>query len=336
MVIFDNIISLLQKTGGVNKLFEEIWAELDRVSFPYYLLYEVDKSPDGIRLMERYRDCRVPSRFSSKNYIFHSTYYRLEAPHKYQGRVVTTVHDFTYERFIGGIRGLVHTTQKLRAINRSDIVICVSDSTKMDLLDFLPSFPENKIRVIHNGVSDTFQPSLYTLDGYHNHVLFVGRRGRYKNFQLLVEALAQLKDLKLVCVGGGEFSLYERVILHKYLRGRYEHLGYVSDAELNLVYNSVLCLVYPSLYEGFGIPVLEAMRAGCPVVALRTSSIPEVAGEAAILISDPDVDELCAAIRMTSEQFKRTELRNLGFSQSSRFSWRNTARSTIEVYEELI
>ncbi len=150
--------------------------------------------------------------------------------------------------------------------------------------------------VIPHAASDSFHPipEVEPVD----QVLFVGSRSGYKNFRSVVDALSSLHDLRLVCVGGGPLSPDEVRLLEKLLPGRYNWSGYLSSEELNLEYNKSACQVYPSVYEGFGIPVLEAMQAGCPVVAVKSSSMPEVAGDAALLTENGDADEICDAIKL--------------------------------------
>jgi mannosyltransferase len=247
---------------------------------------------------------------------------------------VTTVYDFVYERFESYPRRLVHGVQKRAAIAGADRIICISESTKQDLLDFVGNQYRDRAVVVPLAASAAFHPVPGT--ARLPQVLFVGARGGYKNFPALVDALVPLRDLTLLCVGGGLFSPQDRELLERQLPGRYRSAGRISDAELNLEYNRSLCLAYPSRYEGFGIPVLEAMRAGCPVVAMNASSIPEVAGDAAILLESGDADEIRAAIESLSVAAKRDVLVTRGLARAAKFNWDETYRRTVEVYEELL
>ncbi|HDW2027942.1 TPA: glycosyltransferase, partial [Enterobacter ludwigii] len=118
--------------------------------------------------------------------------------------------------------------------------------------------------------------------------------------------------------------------------GRYKHLGRVSDEELNSIYNRVFCLLYPSLYEGFGIPVIEAMRSGCVVIAVNVSSIPEVAGDAAILLDDPHPAAIAHALKELENQLFYNKLRNNGFTQAKKFSWEKCYKDTLAIYKECL
>ena len=335
MIYFDNIIKDIHGTGGISVLFNELWRYLNEKEIPYRVC-SLGADFES-RVLERYRPFRVDSVLNSMSAdfsksIFHSTYYRV--PDKAPKAIVTTVHDFTYEKQVGGIRRLVHSLQKNRAIHKSDVIICVSQNTKDDLLTYVKGVSEDRVKVVLNGVADCFTPlSLQT----KNKVIFVGQRGRYKNFTSLVLALSQLPDVSVECVGGGSFTIDEIKLMEKNIPFRYKHLGYVSEIELNRAYNDSLCLVYPSLYEGFGIPILEAFRAGCPVIAVKNSSVPEVAGNAALLIDSGTPDQIKEAIlTLTHNESFREGLVLKGFKQSLSFSWNKTAKETLDIYNSLL
>ncbi|OYY31863.1 MULTISPECIES: glycosyltransferase family 1 protein [unclassified Polaromonas] len=340
-IVIDGIIYLLQRHGGISVYFNEL---LKRSTPPEVqssaILY--GNSPKNAnffaghiemrkpRRFERYRKCQV----SSEANIFHSSYYR--EPDKNIPTVVT-VHDFTYERYVKGPRLWLHSFQKFSSIRRAQAIICISENTRKDLLEFMPDIPLDRISVVHNGVGDSFfplGPAIYE-SLVRPFILFVGGRRGYKNFIVVVEALAQLTEFDLVCVGGGPLSSYEQEKVGRLLGNRFKYLNYVSDQELNHLYNQAYCLVYPSINEGFGIPVLEAMRAGCPVIACEGSSISEIAEDAAILLSQPAVEELLDAIIKLDNSQLRNIIRLKGFSRASSFSWQKTFEQTMKVYETL-
>jgi mannosyltransferase len=335
VVLFDGIVFSLQETGGISVLFSEIISRMPATS--YELMGFRETPPTAIagatysyhrpRLLERYRRARTSCAFD----VFHSTYYRL--PTSRCSKVVTTVHDFVYERFAPMHKRAIHGLQKQKAIAGSDRIICVSESTRRDLLEFSGQSLADRTVVIPHGASDTFHPlrDVTVLP----QVLFVGSRGGYKNFAAVVEALSTLCDLTLVCVGGGAFAITELHLLERRIPHRYRFAGYLSTSELNREYNKSLCLVYPSLYEGFGIPVLEAMRAGCPVIAVNRSAIPEVAGDAALLVETGRADELRHAIQQVTVSAARDDMVSRGTDRAALFSWDETYRRTTAVYEEL-
>jgi len=327
LIVIDGIIFSLQQTGGVSVLFRELLSRLPPAAHRLMLYDKKGAQGARFRLGERYRDA-IAGNYS----LFHSSYYRLPAARS--GAVVTTVHDYTYERFLSpSIRQVVHSCQKNRAVSGSDVVICVSESTRQDLLEFSTVDP-CRVVVVHNGVSELFcRDSSVSMV---QQVLFVGARAGYKNFESVVVALSAIAFVSLACVGGGQFSKKELALLEKYLPNRYRHAGYISTNQLNEEYNKSICLVYPSLYEGFGIPVLEAMRAGCPVVAMNCSSIPEVAGDAACLMERGSPDEIEAAVRFFLNTNNREDFIRKGLQRSSMFGWDRTFSETIAVYEQLI
>lgn len=341
-LILDGIIYSLQRQGGISVYFNELVAGLSRageevelVTFAPFLGIPIGVS--GIRhttvpsrLLERYRPFSLPAGWSS-DMIFHSSYYRV--PSKRSIPTAVTVHDFNYERCQRGPRQWVHTVQKNAAIRAAQAVICISESTKQDLLEFVGETPGQTIHVIHNGVSDIFKrqslgPSVKP------YVLFVGQRGGYKNFRLAVDAIAMLPELELHCVGGGALHPKELQGLPDSVAMRIRHLGFVTDEELNVSYNRAVCLVYPSSYEGFGIPVVEAMRAGCPVVSMDCKAVLEVGRDALTIAAADDPRAMADAILKTVSS-ERSSLVLKGLAVAQAYSWDATHRQTLEVYRSL-
>lgn len=339
-LVVDGVIELLQNYGGITVYFRELLNRVAReegIKLTYHsykdgvitdgLMSErgVSVSRESARAIERFRSCK-----SAVGDVFHSTYYRLP---KESMSSVTTVHDFTYEKYVGGVAGALHSWQKYKAIQKSSLVVCISRSTANDLLELCP-VAEDKIRIIYNGVSDNFSP-FRSWESFEAFVLFVGARSRYKNFDMAVDAVALEPSLKLYVVGGGPLSEVELRLLESRLPGRYRTFGKVSDSQLNSLYNSAFCLLYPSSYEGFGMPVVEAMKAGCPVVAVNISSIPEVGGKAAILVDKPSAGQFHEALKaLDNLELRRTCVRG-GLVHSENFSWERCFRELMSVYKEL-
>lgn len=330
-VVIDGIISALQSYGGITVYFKEILKNIDNDS---YQVFEYDKNNIQFensqlltaRTFERYRKSVLPNYDFS---VFHSSYYRV--PDNNTIPIVTTVHDFTYEKYMSGLARMIHVHQKYNAIKKSDAVICISNNTAEDLLKYCP-IDESKIHVIHNGVSDSYH-RIETSDNQHgNNVLFVGARKGYKNFELAVRTLHLLPELTLEIVGGGAIDSQEKNMLEELIPGRYKVHGHIDECKLNELYNSAFCLLYPSEYEGFGIPVLEAMGAGCPVIAVDSSSIPEVAGDAAILVNVAGVNNFKEAIQEL--MFSRQKYCTRGLEQVTKFSWSKTAMQTQSIYNK--
>lgn len=290
----------------------------------------------------RYFSFRPRSELIPKvKHIFHSSYFRYS--NNKDAINVTTVHDFTYEYYSQGIRKWVHGWQKKKAVKKSAGIICVSENTKKDLLEFYPWVDGSCVKVIYNGVSELFAPvvgsreklkEILGFDAVQPYLLFVGDRSPYKNFDLFVELGRQLTDYNLVVVGGKLFNDIEQEKISK-IKGRVHHFRGVATDVLNLLYNSAFCLVYPSSYEGFGIPVLEAMRAGCPVVSTNLSSIPEVAGDAGLLVDQITVEAFAEKIEQLNNANFRKNIVQKGFKQASKFSWDKCFEETYAFYQEL-
>ncbi|HEX78030.1 MAG TPA: glycosyltransferase family 4 protein [Dehalococcoidia bacterium] len=232
-------------------------------------------------------------------------------------------------------------------LRRATHIIAVSASTKADLVSYL-GIPEARISVIYNGVDcQVFKP----MPGRRlpfPYLLYVGSERPRKNLGTLLTAFATLKsqasappDLKLVKVGiAGRSDEFRRATL-----GEVARLGlgkdvifaeYVSDEELSAYYSSAIALVMPSLYEGFGLPLVEAMACGCPVIASDRSSLPEVAGDAALFVDPGDSQGLAQLMhRIITEPALREKLIEKGFKRVQRFSWDRTAQETLQVYHKV-
>ncbi|HKU15250.1 MAG TPA: glycosyltransferase family 1 protein [Steroidobacteraceae bacterium] len=345
MITLDAIIfSLPNSMGGVSVYFAQLAQQLglslaDLAVWIYgnpAAAQQLRCRPEQVvprrqRLLERFRDLD-----GVRPGLLHSSYYRTSTQRGVAN--VVTVYDFTYEKFVSGPRALPHKLQKRRAIMRADAVICISENTRRDLLQLLPHYPEQRLFVTHLAAGEVFRPlqqATVTITA-RPFVLFVGGRGGYKNFAAAIQGVQRVRECSIVCVGGGPFDESERATLEGALPGRYFHAGAVSAEELNGLYNAAVCLLYPSLYEGFGIPPLEAMQAGCPFVALSHSSIPEVAGRAGVLLETSDPQLIADAIERCAGAQRRGELRELGFEQARRFSWRTTCEQTAAIYARLL
>lgn len=236
-----------------------------------------------------------------------------------------------------------------RAVEAADAVIVPSSATKSDLVAWF-KLPARKVRVVPLAAGECFLPlpSQEVIPVLRRHrlpvrgyILFAGNIEPRKNLARLVEAYNILrKETRLtpllVLVGGGG---WKNQPIHRAIRASpfatdIKLLGYVSDEEISALMNGAALFSYPSIYEGFGIPPLEAMACGTPVVASNASSLSEVVGDAALLVDPSDVTGLAAAmVRILQDQTLREDLRERGFKQARQFSWEETARLTVQVYE---
>jgi len=232
------------------------------------------------------------------------------------------------------------------AILRSDRVIAVSESTKRDILKIVRT-DEKKVCVIHHGVDAQFQPitdeeklarirEKYGLR--RKFILFVGVIEPRKNLETLVDAyLADSLSGEFDLVLAGNLGWGYSTLMQKIANARAEDCirmpGYIADGDLAALYSSATAFVYPSLYEGFGLPVLEAMACGIPVITSSFSSLPEIAGDAAILVDPHDRSALASALRKVLKDDRlRQDLSRRGRQQSQLFSWEQTARKTLKAY----
>jgi len=338
-IAIDGIIFSLQQSGGVstyfNNLLNFLGSTQEDVSFlienPLLQNLAVNNNifihSRRARLLERYRCCRQVK----KSGVFHSSYYRTSCYKDVP--TVVTVHDFIYERYSLGLKKWVHSIQKNNAIRNADAIICVSESTKNDLLNYVGINSNQSIHVIHNGVSDSFcYLNLQQPD--RPYILFVGQRAGYKNFRLVLDALIFIHDIDLVCVGGGAIHPKELTGVATSVASRVNHLGYVSDESLNYLYNKAICLVYPSLYEGFGIPVLEAMRSGCPVVSVSCKAVIEIGQDALILAQEIHSQSIAQAIFKTMSSDRMDIIRRC-LAVGNKYSWKETHKKTLETYSEI-
>jgi glycosyltransferase involved in cell wall biosynthesis len=265
------------------------------------------------------------------------THFLYVVPPGLEGRAVVTVHDVSFERVpdVMGFRDrLLFRTQVPRSVRRADRVLTGSERTKRDLVERY-QLPEEKIVVTPYGVDPTFSPEGPRGEGHY--ALFVGAIQPRKDPLGAVEALAMLDgDLRLVLVGPEkrDGEQIREAVRRLGLEGRVELAGHVERDELAALYRGAACLVFPSRYEGFGLPVLEAMASGTPVVATRAGAVPEVAGSAAVLVEPGDPVELAGGIERALADRKR--LVAAGLDRVRRFSWAETARRTVEVYRELL
>ena len=340
-VAIDGIIFSLQRAGGISVYFRELLRVLaahgdagkllleqpvrQELALAPGLLERVDRQA---RRLERYRPARVPSDAS----VFHSSYFRR--PDRSDVPTVVTVHDFIYERFRHGPAKWGHMWQKHAAIRAAQAVICISESTRNDLRRFIGDIPGQAVHVVHCGVGDGFRP-LGLQKEVPPFILVVGERGGYKNFRLALQALALLPDLEIHCVGGGALRPEEFGGIAADVRARVRHLGFVTDAELNERYNHAQCLLYPSAYEGFGIPPLEAMRAGCPVVCIACDAVLEVGGPALTVAESATPEAVAAAVDSTREPSRRAGVVQRGLERAALFSWDMAHERTRAVYKSL-
>lgn len=346
-IYYDNIVFSLQKSGGISTYWGELSRRLiyrgENVQFLECINNNVINNSINIDpkliinekrypfLINRFNNAKSPL-FHNK-FIFHSSYNRLSK--NKNALSIITVHDLIHEKMFNGLKKRIHCWQKEKAIKNADRIIVVSENTKNDLIEYYPYINNDKINVVYNGVSEHYYPIpgiKISKNKNKPYLIYVGSRVNYKNFDFVLHLLQILLDFNLYIVGPN-LSKKEIYLLQKLLPDRWKQFNNVSNIELNFLYNGAYALIYPSSYEGFGIPLLEAMKCGIPFVALNRSSIPEVAGKAGILVNDLNIFDFKDAIM--SIDLQRESLIQNGYIQVKKFSWDKCFEETYNIYKEL-
>jgi glycosyltransferase involved in cell wall biosynthesis len=288
-------------------------------------------------------------------HIFHSPHY-LASPFRGSYKKILTVYDlipFLFPEALSKSRllwRLFYKNPYLASfiLRTADIIITTSENTKQDIIHRLKISSE-KIRVVWCGLENRFNPDYEISEQFfqhynlpHHFLLYVGRQDPYKGLAYLVQAYSLLsaslqQTYQLVLAGKTDLRYIEEVqnLIEKFgLQQRVLFLDYVPDADLPLLYSSATLLVHPSLYEGFGLPPLEAMACGTPVVYADTSSLTEVIGNAGFAVSPASAKSLASGIQalLENEQL-RNSFSEKGIQHTQRYSWQNAARKVLEIYE---
>lgn len=360
-IILDNIIYSKSNNGGISNY----WFELSK-----YLMNEttndlmfIEETKDLLNFHRKQLELPEKKRITRKHsislinrilpieyktdekFIYHSSFYRKLIGSKNHIEI-TTVHDFTHNFYAPFVNKTVHNWLKYNAIRRSKGVICISKNTYSDLKKFCPTNKNQKVEIIYNGVSNDFFPIKSTtlreqsfMDNLKidsNFLLYVGSRTNYKNFDFVAKMMNKIKNFKLIVVGGGDFSPNEiKTISKNKIENSIIKISSVTNSELNVLYNKAYAFVYPSSYEGFGIPIIEAMRAGCPVVAFDNEVNREITENKALLLKSLRNEEFLEKLQQLSNQNFRDELIDKGFELAMKYSWDKCCKETNEFYESL-
>lgn len=359
----------MQKVGGISRLnFELIKAlskkndveqifyhGLHRDNYPFekewFSKYYGVKLPDFLRgrifnLLDNIGSEYFYNINARDNVIYHSLYYRV--PKNHQGLVVVHVYDMMQELFGDNEKTIRF---KKKSFDRADLIISISQSTKRDLCK-LYSINPDKIIVAYPGVSEIFFRNNSSIQKLikRPYMLYVGARNyKYKNFDFLLNTFISKKyflDFDLMLVGGEKgITLEQEEKIKNTLRhgswqagpGKWLLQEFGDDQTLANLYASASAFIYPSLYEGFGIPLLEAMAAGCPVIASNTSSIPEVVGNAGLLFNPENPDDLVQKIeKIINDKTLAKNLIDKGKIRARQFTWENMADKVYGVYVRLL
>ena len=359
-VLFDHQIFGLQKYGGISRYFCELAETLARrsdvtpaICAPLYVNAYLGKLPFGLRrgfrspVTNRMYYLRRALHVAAEEAItrsfrpdvIHETYYarKVRGP-KGVARVVT-VYDMIHERFHEQFgKGDETAALKAEAVRRADHVICISECTRRDVMEILGT-PRQKLSVTYlaSDVPSAPMPSQAEAIASRPYILYVGHRSGYKNFWPMLRAVQSsslLRDFDVVCFGGGGLNPREHEELDRIGFPR-ERLRHVAGDDLALAgcYRAARCFVYPSLYEGFGIPPLEAMANDCPVICSDTSSIPEVVGDAGEFFDPGSTESMRSAMeRVALSNSRCKELVAAGRLRRLEFSWARCAEQSLAIY----
>jgi len=370
-VLFDTQIYDWQINGGISRYFAELLQRLDtkpdidvlfNCTHSYNTYIQDTKwlkgSPclKGINFKGKLRIVKKVNQVINRPWsnhilkaceqdLFHPTYYD---PYflKYIGKkpFVLTVHDLTNEKFNDNSA----LTQKVlgwkkQLILKASHIISISENTKKDIIDYY-HVSADKISMIPLAGGFNFADYENVLPAHPQHgdyLMFVGSRGSYKNFNGFIVEIADLlskHSLQLVVAGGGRLNASEIALLKKFnIYDRVTALAHVSDRHLAQLYGNALVFIFPSKYEGFGIPVLEAMQSRCPALLSNNSSLPEVGGDAAQYFDPFNEGDLNSALdKLILNESLRFRMKELGILQSKKFSWQNTADKHALVYQRIL
>lgn len=363
-VIIDGYIFDAQKVGGISRIFNEVLPILYSLdpSLSIKILMHTRK-PDLNRQIEQimlpnlekyFRPWRMWKEFhpilngllvnqrikQTKNKIFHSTYYR--SLRGWQGKQIFSAYDLIHEKYpdlFADARKVLYL--KSQAFKRADHIICISRTTKQDLVYYY-DIPEEKISIsplAHNEQFRMVEPAQINFRVATPFILYMGGRSIYKGFSDLVNTYSRWNfrhDVNLVVVGD-EWTKQETELLSKIgIQDRVLLFSNINDQQLCELYNQAKAFVYPSHYEGFGIPLLEAMACGCPLIASDIPSTREVAGTIPFYFEVGKLENLEDTLNMCAEKDLRNSKQiQAGLDWAKQYSWQKTAQVVIDVYRNL-
>ena len=360
-ILYDHQVFSLQNAGGASRYHYELALHLSSVPgldvclylglngsvYPFKALNSNKTRVFSIRSTARPGLVRYAlnelltqawTMFSGRWDVYHPTLYRA-IPTVRAGKMVATHHDCTHERFpelFHDAKRIIKAKQKLFA--SADSIICVSESSRRDLLYYYGVDPQKTVVVYHGHDAVQREPRLSHAkkDVQRPYLLYVGSRFGYKNFTGLLHAFSEsglARDYDLLAVGGGQWSKAESDLANRLnVLGQLKLIPHADDSVLAEAYANATVFVYPSRYEGFGFPPLEAMSAGCPVAASRCSSIPEVCGDAAFYFDPDDSGAIAKTIETAVGSPQRLTKIQAGYETARRFSWPVCAEKTLRVY----
>jgi len=359
-IFYDGQVYKISPNRGISRYFTNIISRLPETYTPSLTTYNSgvnNPSHPNIKTFEYRRFKPKKVAYWLEKYYFrsvsasnqfdiaHPTYYSLlsrQEINTYHCPVVLTVWDMIHELFPEQMDpNSQHAEEKRKAIFAAQVIICISENTKKDLLERY-SLPESRVRVTYlaSGIDTSIAYGFEPVPS-QPYYLYVGSRDSgYKNFDGLLSAFAKAVSVQpemRLCVVGSPFNRTEKkMIADLGLNNQIDHYSHASDNHLAKLYRCSIALVYPSLYEGFGIPPLEAMSCGTVTIAANCSSIPEVVGDAGILFDPRAISDLADILLfLFDNSIERDRLISKGYQRAQLFSWDKTTAETVSIYQAL-
>ena len=361
-ILYDHQIFSIQKYGGIGKYFCELMINLpsEHEYILSLLLSDNQHLKEGYRYFKKLNIPLPDKKFKGKGFLkrniyninklysmraislnnfdlLHPTYFDTYFLNGLKKPFIITVHDLIEFKFKEQFRKISVMPQMKQLIKKANRIIAVSDNTKKDLIDIFNINP-GKIDTVYHGFNKPIHNK--KANPYGQYILFVGKRNGYKNFTTFVRAVSALlnkeRDLKLICVGLPFEKEETNELRNLKILGKTSVLG-VNEDKLNNLYSHARAFVYPTLYEGFGMPVLEAFANNCPVCLSHTSSLPEVAGEAGVYFDPNDQESILSAIeKVIYDADFSNKMIAAGNNRLKNFSWKYCAEQTVNSYKKTL
>jgi len=364
-ILYDYQIFAWQEYGGISRYFYELINKFDSVKdietntplllsnnhyisdkkYVTYFNFMLNKQFRGkVRLLNLFNKPYSILKLKQQKFdIFHPTYYD---PYflKFIGEkpFILTVHDMIHEKFSEMFFPNDGTTEQKRLlVEKATKIIAVSESTKKDLIELFGT-DKSKIKVVYHGNSMFPKSDIkLSFDIPKKYLLFIGGRSLYKNFERFIKSISELlnqdNELFVLCTGGGMFSDSETKLLSELSISKQVLQYNLDNDSLTYFYKNALAFIFPSLYEGFGIPILESFACNCPLVCSDVSSFPEVAADAACYFNPYDEASIKdAVLKVLQDKSFRKNLITKGRERLKLFSWEKTAIRTKQIYESVL
>ena len=362
-VLYDHQIFQMQNFGGISRYFTELMLNRDytKTDCKISLLFSSNEHLKNKALKKS--TSYFPIKYNKKYYryinfinkhfsninlmiadydIFHPTFYEdYYINNNFNKPYVITVYDLINEKYPEYFHNNeVFINKKRRVITNAKRIISISENTKKDIIDYY-NVDESKIDVTYLAESLSSIQSIRTNDLPKNYLLYVGKRSGYKNFERFYKGINKIlvseQDLYLVCAGGGDFNYLEKQMFNENNTAhKIKYISFNSDAKLKFLYENAIAFIFPSLYEGFGIPVLESFASGCVTCLSNTSSLTEIGGKGALYFDPYSSDDIKNCVQHALTLDKANQYTNAGSNELTKYSWKQTLNETYDIYKKCL